>query len=655
MDVSYTDGLVGWTPPVQVLGQRDLRHELDASRNYTELYHRGISIRFDSRGRVRQFDWALLMNSLVQLAVLVPLATTIVVNIAIYLHPKSSIYQPAVKQRFHYEREMSKFAARAALATAQFAAWDDDGNGSLEAAEMARLFEPMFGAEKAAMFAGQIFLMAGGGDGGEGDGDERDGEGGGSDNNGDGTPDWMRETPKSKSKSKSKSKAASRAGSWRKQRKGQHKQPELSCAELIELMGDDLCNFATFNKHVDKRFNKLGLGLGPGSGLSRVAGEMGEQERKEIGASAAGSEAKVAPASRAPVRLSEQGALEKALDERFAAVSFFPAEYFQLTPELRMAYIDQGPSDAKETMFLLHGEPTWSYLYRKMIPGLVDAGYRVVAPDLIGFGRSDKPADMAEYTYAKQVEWVTTLVKHLDLQQTTFFGQDWGGLIGLRVVAENEGRFARVVIGNTLLPVPTEKTSMPGIKAQQPFPAGHPFDWKALCQDGTEHLVKEKVLHGLVFPVWRAFSQESNPLDISGVVQAIATTELTTEEKAAYDAPFPTEEYKAGARKMPLCVPITADDPAVEANKAAWEVLERWQKPFLTTWGMKDPLLGAAMYDTTVKRMIERVPGAAGMPHAKLPNACHFIQEDAGAEIVTHITSLVAATPTTKGMTRPRL
>ena len=159
------------------------------------------------------------------------------------------------------------------------------------------------------------------------------------------------------------------------------------------------------------------------------------------------------------------------------------------------------------------------------------------------------------------------------------------------MVAENESRFARIVIGNTAMPVPTEKSGVPGIKAQEPFPPGHPFDWKGLCQEGTEQLVQEEVLKGLTFPVWRAFSQESNPFDISGVVQAIAMTQLTAEERAAYDAPFPSEEFKAGARKMPLCVPITADDPAAEPNRVGWKVLERWQKPFLTVWGMKDPLI----------------------------------------------------------------
>ena len=334
-------------------------------------------------------------------------------------------------------------------------------------------------------------------------------------------------------------------------------------------------------------------------------------------------------------------------DERFAFVDFYTPKYAQITPELRMAYVDEGPRGAAETILLLHGEPTWSYLYRKMIPGLVQAGYRVIAPDLIGFGRSDKPSSQDDYTYARQVAWVAELVghKHLDLRAATFFGQDWGGLIGLRVVAENEERFARVVVSNTALP--DGRVAVPGVRPQQPFPAGHPWDWRRMCAQGTQRLDKARVQTKLNFPTWRAYANECGELDIASVVDAMCTTTLSPAERRAYDAPFPDESYKAGARKMPLCVPITADDPALEANEAAWRVFRRWWRPFLTVWGRKDPLMGADEYYEAVvqKGMIGRVPGAARLPHAQLPDACHFIQEDAGPELVRHIVALVSSTP----------
>lgn len=279
-------------------------------------------------------------------------------------------------------------------------------------------------------------------------------------------------------------------------------------------------------------------------------------------------------------------------DERFASLPDFPyaPRYLDLDG-LRMAYVDEGPADGPVAL-LLHGEPTWSYLYRRMIPGLLAAGMRVVAPDLIGFGRSDKPIERASYSYAAHVAWLASFLDRLDLNDVTVFVQDWGGLIGLRVVAEHPARFSRVVIANTALP------------------AGEPMS------DG--------------FMMWQRASQAMAFMDCGALLRrAVQARELTEAEMDAYRAPFPDELHMAGARAFPLLVPTSPDDPAVPANAAAWQVLEAWSKPVLTLWAPGDAVLGG--YQAS---FADRIPGASGQPHQTFSPAGHFIQDDCGPELV---------------------
>ncbi|GAB93082.1 haloalkane dehalogenase [Gordonia rhizosphera] len=287
-------------------------------------------------------------------------------------------------------------------------------------------------------------------------------------------------------------------------------------------------------------------------------------------------------------------------DERFADLPDFPyAPHFIELGDVRMAVVDEGARDG-EPVLLLHGEPTWSYLYRKMIPPLVAAGLRVVVPDLIGFGQSDKPASIEDYSYQKHVDWVFDAVRALELDQVTLFGQDWGSLIGLRIAAEHPQRFARVVIGNGFLPTAHGSPS-------------------------------------LAFLVWRTFARWSPVFPIGRLVDTGSLTKLTKAERAAYDAPFPDRTYKAGARAFPRLVPLRADDPAVPANRAAWDALAAWDKPFLTLFGAKDPILGRA--DAPLQR---HIPGAAGQPHDRLRGG-HFIQEDQGPELARRMIEFIGA------------
>jgi haloalkane dehalogenase len=268
---------------------------------------------------------------------------------------------------------------------------------------------------------------------------------------------------------------------------------------------------------------------------------------------------------------------------------------------VRIHYVDEGPRAAAPVL-LLHGEPSWSFLYRKMIPGLVSAGHRVLAPDLVGFGRSDKPAQRGDYTYQRHVDWMTSWLTALDLRGATLFCQDWGGLIGLRLVAEHPERFARVVAANTGLPTGDEKVSD-------------------------------------AFFAWQAFSQATEVLPVGKIVQTGCARGLTPEFVAAYDAPFPEERYKAGARQFPMLVPTRPDDPASAANRAAWQALERFNRPFLTAFGDFDPVTRGA------ERSFQgRVPGAAGQPHVILARAGHFLQEDVGEELAELVNGFIART-----------
>ena len=294
-------------------------------------------------------------------------------------------------------------------------------------------------------------------------------------------------------------------------------------------------------------------------------------------------------------------------DERFANLPDFPYEprYVEVGDggRLRVAYLDEGPADG-ETVLLLHGEPSWSFLYRRMIPVLTAAGLRVVAPDLVGFGRSDKPAGRGDYSYARHVEWMRqALLDEIGLRDATVVGQDWGGLIGLRLVAENPDRFARVVVANTGLPTGDQKMSD-------------------------------------AFLAWQRFSQESPEFQIGRIVSNGTAGGLAPEVVAAYDAPFPDDSYKAGARMFPALVPTTPEDPAAAANRAAWQVLGRWEKPFLTAFSDSDPITGGG--DRVFQNL---VPGARGMAHTTLAGGGHFLQEDVGPELARVVVELIAATP----------
>ena len=282
-------------------------------------------------------------------------------------------------------------------------------------------------------------------------------------------------------------------------------------------------------------------------------------------------------------------------DERFSRLSEYPFDphYAQLG-ELRMHYVDRGPRDGAPVL-MLHGEPSWSYLYRKMIPPFAAAGYRALAPDLIGFGRSDKPAATSDYSYQAHVDWLVTWIEQLDLRNITLICQDWGAMLGLRNAAEHSERFARLVVANGFLPI-----------ARQP---------------------------GVLFPpplwlrAWRAFATYSPWFPIGRIVAAGCVTTLGSAQRAAYDAPYPSGRYKAGARAFPQLVPLDQSNPAVALNRAAWEQLGLWQKPLLTVFGDHDSALGAGD-----KPLQEHVPGARGEPHQRI-RAGHYIQEDCGEEL----------------------
>ena len=292
-------------------------------------------------------------------------------------------------------------------------------------------------------------------------------------------------------------------------------------------------------------------------------------------------------------------------DDRFVDLPGFPfaANYVEIrlsdgTP-LRVHYLDEGPGDGPIAL-LMHGEPSWSYLYRKMIPVLTDAGVRCIAPDLVGFGRSDKPAERGDYTYANHVEWMrAALFDALDLHDVTLVGQDWGGLIGLRLVGEHPERFARVVAANTFLPTGDRAPSE-------------------------------------AFLNWQRFSQTVEVFAVGFIVDAGTATDLPPEVVAAYDAPFPDDRYKAGARQFPMLVPTSPDDPAAPANRAAWEVLRRFDKPFLTAFSDRDPITAGG--DAVFRR---EVPGCAGQPHATIEGAGHFLQEDKGEELARVVADFV--------------
>ena len=300
----------------------------------------------------------------------------------------------------------------------------------------------------------------------------------------------------------------------------------------------------------------------------------------------------------------DKAAVLRTPDSCFASITDFPytPKYLELDG-LRVAYIDEGPRDAPPVL-LMHGEPTWSYLYRKMIPGLLAAGHRVIAPDLIGFGRSDKPSRKSDFSYHNHVLWMAAWMEAIDLQHATLFCQDWGSLIGLRLVTHAPERFDRVCLANGGLPT--------GAQGATP---------KA-------------------FKVWRAFARFSPWFPIGRIVNSGCANKLSPAEIDAYDLPFPSSGHRTAARMFPTFVPTDPDNPERTRNEQAWEVLKQFHKPFLTLFSSRDPITRGGD-----KIFLKLVPGTANQPHAVTRGAGHFLQEDKGPELAQKLNEWIAATP----------
>lgn len=269
---------------------------------------------------------------------------------------------------------------------------------------------------------------------------------------------------------------------------------------------------------------------------------------------------------------------------------------------LKLHYVDEGPKDG-DVVLMLHGEPSWSYLYRKMIGPVVAAGYRVITPDLIGFGKSDKPTERSDYTFQRHLDWVRQVIIQLDLKDITLICQDWGGLLGLRLVAEHSDLFARVLAANTMLPT-------------------------------GDHGASEAFLN------WQTFSQEVEVFPVAGIIKGATVSPLSPEVLAAYDAPFPDETYKAGVRQFPLLVPTTPDNPASQDNRLAWESLQQFKKPFITAFSDSDPVTAGG--DKIMQKLI---PGCEGQAHTTIEQGGHFLQEDKGEQLAEVLLTFMNANP----------
>ncbi|MFX1378612.1 MAG: haloalkane dehalogenase [Promethearchaeota archaeon] len=290
-------------------------------------------------------------------------------------------------------------------------------------------------------------------------------------------------------------------------------------------------------------------------------------------------------------------------DELFENLPDYPFKPNYLNVEgIRIHYIDEGLKDA-EAILLMHGEPSWSYLYRHMIPILLEAGFRTIAPDLVGFGRSDKPTEKSDHTFRKHVEWISSFVNMLDLKNITLFCQDWGSLIGLRVAIENQERFSRIVLSNGGLPTGVRKP--------------------------TE-----------AFLEWQHFSRTATKFNVGRIIQGATITKLPRNVIKAYDAPFPDDTFKAGPKIMPSLVPTSIEDPEHEANKEAWEQFSQWKKPFLTAFSDKDPITRGGY-----RKWQEKVPGAQGQKHVTIKDGGHFVQEDKGPELANLIIEFIKSNP----------
>ncbi len=310
-------------------------------------------------------------------------------------------------------------------------------------------------------------------------------------------------------------------------------------------------------------------------------------------------------------------------DDRFDNLHGYPfeAHYLEIDDldggKLRIHYVDEGPREAAPVL-LMHGEPTWSYLYRKMIPGLLEAGHRVVAPDLVGFGKSDKPTAKSDYTLARHVAWMHAWLEAVDLRRATFFGQDWGSLIGLTVLTLEPDRFERIVVANGALLDPLHPERMLEAQAASSDPEA--------------------------FSRWQEFAAAAEQIDVGDVMDAGLAgvtdgggLELSAAERAAYDAPFPDASYQAGALVFPLLIdPERLGDEGLQLFIDAWRVLEKWEKPLVTAYGKADPILG--WFDTVFQTW---VPGAKGQPHREFPEGSHFIQEQEATELVEVINATI--------------
>ncbi|MEL6829769.1 MAG: haloalkane dehalogenase [Pseudomonadota bacterium] len=352
-------------------------------------------------------------------------------------------------------------------------------------------------------------------------------------------------------------------------------------------------------------------------------------------------------------------------DARFSNLADFPFEpvYTEIKTDdgsdLRIHHIDEGPKDGP-TILCMHGQPAWSYLYRKMIPILTAAGMRVIAPDLPGFGKSDKPARREDYSYQRQVDWMNAWLTSNNFSGLTFFGQDWGGLIGLRLVAGQPDRFDRVVISNTGLPHVTD-IDMPDdmIQMVKEFKANAPTP--SLIDMGRAIAKMEGDNRAMQFAYWQKFCWETEDLPV-GVLMAVSNSNDSRLSQAvnfglsklgmgklinspiakAYSAPFPDASYKMGPRAMPSQVPSLPDDPSQQAQGEAWEVFRSFEKPFLCAFGDSDPVTRGGD-----QQFIESVPGAKGQPHTHIEGAGHFIQEQAPEALSKTIIDFVRATPAT--------
>jgi haloalkane dehalogenase len=289
-------------------------------------------------------------------------------------------------------------------------------------------------------------------------------------------------------------------------------------------------------------------------------------------------------------------------DERFEGLPDYDFEpHYCDVRGLRVHYLDEGPSDA-DPILLMHGEPSWCFLYRKMIPGLVAAGHRIIAPDLVGFGRSDKLVDKDAYSYQFHVDIINELIRGIDLKKLTLFCQDWGGLIGIRCLIDNPDRFVRLIPANTTLPT-------------------------------GERAVSEAFLQ------WLEYSQNVENFHVGGIIKGGCAGDLSDEVIAAYNAPFPSDEYKACARIFPTFVPITPEHPGAAENKAGWGVLKNWPGKVLTLFSDQDAIMAGAF-----KPFQKLMPGAKGQPHSTIEGGGHFLQEDQGEVIAERIVDWMKST-----------